>query len=52
MEQLWRENTSHYLHILQERAEVQEKRSILQQRILNLKRSAEILQNLSADVSE
>jgi len=49
MEQLWQGNSAIYLQLLQERAEVQEKRSILQQRILNLKRASEILQNLSTE---
>ena len=52
MQQLWRENSTQYLHLLQERAEVQEKRSILQQRIMNLKKASEILENMGAELSD
>jgi len=49
MEQIWRENNSLYVQILHEKSEVQEKRSILQQRICNLKKAADILTSLASN---
>ena len=47
MEALWRKNCGLYVQILQEKPEVQEKRSIFQKRIQNLMRASEVLTSLS-----